>query len=513
MSAAPPILRRLTILAATCGALAAVGGISGCVVGPKFTPPTPPSAQGYAGAGDKSPPEATLTAAASAAGPWWRAFGSQALDEVMTQALAHNQTVAAAEATLEKSRDEARRERAKLLPSVSLAASYQRERINIAALGFSGFPSPTLGLYSIGPSVNYDLDLAGGQRRQLEAARAQARAQAFRADAAYLTLTGNVALQAVIIASLQAEIDAVKAVEANDRQSIDIAQKAEAAGGEPATTGLGGRLQLEQDVALLPPLEQQLAQSRHQLALLVGQAPSEWSPPDFTIADFKISAGIPVVIPSLLVHRRPDIAAAEADLHADTAMIGVQTARLYPDIRLVGTYTQEAVNPDKLAGTANGAYNFGPTLGMPLFDGGAIRADRRAAQAQAKADLARYRQTVIAAFVQVSDVLSALAQDEDHVAALTRADVTAHASLGEIREGYRLGGTRFADVVVAERRTRETTLARVQAVGQRLTDIVALYGATAADWRSAQGAPKVEAPGPVPANPGVKSLAPPDQSP
>jgi NodT family efflux transporter outer membrane factor (OMF) lipoprotein len=512
MGATTPILRPLTVPMATWIALAAASAISGCVVGPRFTPPTPPAAKGYAGAGDKAAPEAVLTAAAPA-GPWWKALGSPALDEVMARALAHNQTVAGAQATLEKARDEAQRERARLYPTVTLNASYQRERINIASLGFSGFPSPTLGLYSIGPSVSYDLDLAGGQRRRLEAARAQAQGQAFRAGAAYLTLTGNVALQAVRIAGVRAQLDAVRAVVADDRKSIEIVLEAETAGGEPVSAGLGGRLQLEQDLALLPPLEQQLAEARHALALLVGAAPSEWSPPDFAVDEFTANASIPVAIPSALVRQRPDIEAAEADLHADTAMIGAQTARLYPDVRLVASVTQQAVNPDTLASTTAAAYNFGPELSMPLFDGGAIRADRRAAEAQARADLARYRQTVIAAFVQVSDVLSALAQDQDHLDSVTRAETTARASLEEARDGYRLGGTPLANVVVADRRWREASLAKVQMIGQRLADIVGLYGATAADWRPAPSVPNGRAPEKVPTRQSVKGLAPPGQSP
>jgi len=508
MAAAAPFIRRLTALAV----LAVPGALGGCMVGPNFTPPTAPAARGYAGAGDKAAPEAVLTADGGAAGPWWRALGSPALDAVMERALAHNQTVAAAQATLEKARAQAARERAKLDPTLSVDAAYQRERINITSLGFSGFPSPTIGLYSIGPGVSYDLDLFGGQRRRLEAARAQAQGEGFRADAAYLTLTGNVALQAVRIAGLRAQVDTVQAVVADDRRSIEIVTKAEEAGGEPASAGLGGRLQLEEDLALLPPLEQQLAQARHALALLVGEAPSEWTAPDFSVDEFTVTS-IPVAIPSALVRRRPDIAAAEADLHADTALIGVESSRLYPDIKLIAGLTQEALTPSPLFNTASTAYYIGPTLTAPIFDGGAIRADRRAAQAQARADLARYRQTVITAFVQVSDVLSALAQDEDHLAALARAEATARASLEEAREGYRLGGTPLANVVIAERRWREASLAKVQAIGQRLADIVALYGATAANWRSTQTAPNDAAPAHVPRADRVKSLAPDRQSP
>jgi NodT family efflux transporter outer membrane factor (OMF) lipoprotein len=333
--------------------------------------------------------------------------------------------------------------------------------------------------------VTYDLDIVGGERRRVEAARAAARAQAGRADAAYLTLTGDVALQAVTIAGLRAEIDAVRAVVADDRQSIDIVRQAEAAGGDSRSASLGGKLQLEEDLALLPPLDQQLAQARHAMALLAGEAPGQWSPPDFAMDDFTPPAAIPVAIPSELVRRRPDIQAAEADLHADTALVGVQTARLYPDIRLAAGLTQEALTPGSLFGFGATAYDFGPSITMPIFDGGAIRADRQAARAQAQASLARYRQTVIAAFVQVSDVLSALAQDEERLAVLGRAETTARARLEDARTAYRLGGAPLAAIIIADRDWRRASLARLGAVAQRLEDIVALYAATAADWRTA----------------------------
>ena len=235
---------------------------------------------------------------------------------------------------------------------------------------------------------------------------------------------------------------------------------------------------------MLPPLLQSLAEQRHALALLVGEAPSEWSPPDFTVEDFKPPASIPVAIPSVLVESRPDIQAAEADLHADTAMVGVETARLYPDVQLVAGTSQEGVAPGSLFGLGASAYNFGPEASVPIFDGGAIRADRRAAQAQVRASLAQYRQTVIKAFTQVSDVLSALAQDDDRLATLGRAEGTAGASLEDARAAYRLGGAPLATVVGDDRTWRRASLARVDAVGQRLEDIVALYGATATDWRA-----------------------------
>lgn len=471
----------------TLGLRGLLGGLAlaGCAsVGPNFHPPAPPLADGYAAKGDRRADFPRLSSDARVAGPWWKALGYPDLDAVMDRALAHNPTIEIAQATLEKARDQAAKAKAELGPSANASAGYTRQRINLGAVGFPGFPNPTFGLYSIGPTVSYDLDLFGGGRRRLEAARAAADVQASKADAAYLTLTANVAIQAVKIAGLRAQIEAVQTLIADDRKSIDILQAAQDAGGDSPSAGLGGHRRLEEDQALLPPLEQQLAQARHALSQLVGEPPSVWSPPDFEFARFRIPGEIPLVVPSALVRRRPDIAAAEAQLHADTAVIGFQTARLYPDVRLSAGYTQEALNPDKLFGFGAAAYAFGPQASLPLYDGGAIRADRRAAQAQARASFAQYRQSVVTAFVQVSDVLSALGQDQERLARLTAAEATARASLEDAREAYRLGGGPLSDVVRADREWRQASLERIVAAGQQLADVVELYGATAADWRA-----------------------------
>jgi NodT family efflux transporter outer membrane factor (OMF) lipoprotein len=465
--------------------LAAAALVTACAaVGPDFRSPAGGAPSTYADPRDGETTLATLTPALRASGPWWRAFGSTQLDAVMDRALAHNQTLAEARATLEAASAQAAREKAAFAPQASLAGGFQQERINIEALGFSGFPSPTIGLFSVGPTVSYDFDLFGGARRRLEAARAGQRAEAFRADAAYLSLTGNVALAAAAIASLRAQITGVEAVLADDRRSIDILRRAEAAGGDAPSVKLGGELRLERDAARLPPLNQRLAAARHALALLAGEAPSQWSPPDFAFEDFTPPATIPVEVPSELVKRRPDIQAVEADLHADTALVGARTARLYPSLRLTAGFTQEALSPGPLFGLASSAYAVGPQISVPVFDGGAIRADRRVARARAEADLARYRGAVITAFSQVSDVLSALAQDEARLAALDRAEALAKVSLDDARAAERLGGGPLSRVVVADREWREASLARIEAIGQRLGDIIALYGATAADWRA-----------------------------
>ena len=464
---------------------ALAAGLCGCAtVGPNFRTPEAPAASRYTASGENVDALARLTPDVRTAGPWWTALGSTDLDRVMTDALAGNQTVAAADAALEKARAQAQGAHGEQQPRLDAAANAERERINFQAFGFPNVPNPTLDLYSIGGTVSYDLDLFGGARRRAEAADAAMQATGWRADAAYLTLTGNVALQAVRIAGLRAEAAAIREILVDDQRDIDLVNAAEAVGGEARTATTSGKAQLADDQAMLPPIDRQLSAARHAMALLVGKSPAEWSAPDFDVAGFSPPPEIPVSLPSVLVRVRPDIRAAAAERHADTARIGVADASLYPDVRLTGSLTQGAVTPGSLFGYNSTGWMIGPSVTAPLLNGGQLRADRRAAEAQARASLAQYRQTVLTAFVQIADVLTALAHDNEQLAADTQAQATAQSALSDARDAYRLGGGPFLSVVVAQRRVDQTRLRLVQAQAQRLADIVTLFAATARDWRS-----------------------------
>ncbi|MGH7023135.1 MAG: efflux transporter outer membrane subunit [Caulobacteraceae bacterium] len=473
-------------------ALTLGAALAGCAaVGPNFKPPATPNVAGYAMAGDKASGIAALAPDKRAAGPWWRDLGSPRLDEVMDQALAGNQTTAEAIANLDKARAEVASARGGLAPRVDANAGAERERINLQAFGLSSFPgfsniqNPTINLFTIGATASYDFDLFGGQRRRVETARAAAEAQSHRADAAFLTVTGNVAMAAVRIATIRAQLEAVREIIADDRRNLSIVEQAEAAGGEARSSATGPRAQIAADEALLPPLAQELSQARHNLALLVGKPPAAWTAPDFTVADFTVPSPIPVEVPSLLVRNRPDILAAEADLHADTARIGVATAALYPDIKLQAGWAQTDVSPDKLFGYGATGWNIGPTLTLPIFNGGQLRANKRAAEAQARVSLAQYRQTVLTAFTQVADVLTALAHDDDRLAALGAAETAASNALHDAQLAYSLGGGPLAAVVDAQRQLHRARLDVVQARSQKLMDVISLYAATATDWREA----------------------------
>lgn len=487
----PRLTRLFSQLAVSASALA----LSACAtVGPNFKAPEGPkgpAAAGYAMAGDAVPSGVQLSPDARVAGPWWQAFGSPELDAAIRQALADSPSIAEARATLEKAQDQARAVRGAQFPQIDANADVARQRINLAAFGFSGFPgqppiaNPTFTLYQVGGSVSYDLDLFGGRKRATEAANARADAAARQADAAYLSLSGNMAMQAMKIASLRAQIAAVQAIVADDRRIIDIVQKAQAAGGEARSALTVGVGQLAEDEALIPPLQRDLDAARHQMALLSGKSPAEWTAPDFDLAKFNVAAVTPVTLPSQLVRNRPDIRAAEEDLHAATAAIGVAVANQYPDIRLSASLTQEGVTTANLFDLKGAAWTVLGGVTQPIFHGGALKAQRRAAEADARISLARYQQTVLRAFVQVSDVLANLGSDQEAMASMRVIARAADTAEQDAQNALRLGGGPLLDVVQAHRNVSRARRALVEAEGRRMTDLVSLYAATAADWRTA----------------------------
>jgi NodT family efflux transporter outer membrane factor (OMF) lipoprotein len=404
------------------------------------------------------------------------------------EALADSPNVAEAAATLQRARAELAATRGEDGLQADLTAGATRERINLQAFGFSGFPgmpplsNPTISLYSVGGAVSYDLDLFGGDRRAREAAEARVEAEARRADAAYLSLSGNVALQAARVAGLRAQLDTVETIIAADRRQIEMVRAAERAGGAASSAATVGEAQLAQDEALAPPLRQALAQARHQLALLVGKAPGEWTAPDFSLSDFTVPAALPVSLPSRLVHDRPDIQAAEADLHAATAAIGVATAKLYPDISLNAGLTQSALKPEDLFQWSASGFTVGPSVRLPLFDR-AGKARQAEAVANAELSAARYQATVLRAFVEVADALSALAHAQESLAALARAERLGEAAVEDARKAYDLGGGALLPVVDAGRRLAQVRRQKAAVEGQILADLIQLHTATGAGWR------------------------------
>jgi len=460
--------------------------LSGCAaVGPNFTAPPTPNDAGYAMAGDEPLP-ADIAVGDKVAADWWTLFHSPALDQVVREALLNNRTLEQAKARLAASHDAVAAESG--LFSADLSAGIQRERANLNAFSGGafgsasalGFPTnPEYNLYSVSPTVSYNIDLFGAKRRRVESLKAMEESEARELDAAYLTLTGEVVEQALTIADATLQLRALEAIVATDRADLDMLRKAQAAGGATAADIAASESQLAQDLSAAPIQRQRLAVARHQLATLVGKSPSEWTPPDFDETSGALPASLPVSVPSELVRRRPDILEAEAQLHAATADVGVATANLYPNITLSATIAQDALTTGTLFSPIANSWSFGAGLTTPIFHSGQLKARQRQAEDEARAALAAYEETVLEAFNQVDDALQAIAHDDQTYAQQTAAVQAAVNRLEMTRKAYAAGGASAQDVVRRERDWRKLRLVLAQEGTGRVTDAARLLLTTA----------------------------------
>jgi NodT family efflux transporter outer membrane factor (OMF) lipoprotein len=444
-----------------------------CMVGPDFERPETTKTTTYAAAVDAPlPADQRLVQGGALNGNWWSEFRAPGLDSVVDQAIADNQDIAAARARVAEAQESVKAATGALLPQLSVGANATNTKYGPALIGPSGFVIPTFTAYSAGPNASFPTDLFGGGRRLVEQKAALAEYHHYELEAAHLTLEGNVVAQAFAMAASRAQVTAVQAVIDNDSQNVRLVETAIGIGSATQTQLVAAQSQLANDRTLLPALHQQLAVSRHALAILVSKAPAEWSSPDFALEDFTLPAEIPDVLPSELAHHRPDILAAEAQLHAACAEIGVATANLYPQLTLTVGVTAQSL---ALGGPFSAAWSVAAGLLQPIFDGGQLSAQRRAAIDRYNSALATYRQTVVTALGQVADQLQALANDADQLRSQEEAVRTAVSALDLARRSFTLGNTGIVDVIDAQRLFAEAELGRSRARAQRLMDTAQLY--------------------------------------
>jgi NodT family efflux transporter outer membrane factor (OMF) lipoprotein len=468
--------------------------LGACMVGPDFKTPETQTAPTYAASGDTPlPADQQLALGKKIEGDWWAAFRSPALDGVIKQALADNQNIAAAKARVAAAQESVKSAGGALLPQVSVGGTMGWQKYGAALFGPADFTIPPFVYYTVGPTVSFPLDLFGGQRRTVEEKAALAEYRVHELNAAYLTLSANVTAQALANASARAQIAVLRGIVANDARNAELVETAVRFGSDTRTQLLAAQSQLASDRTLLPDVQQQESTARHALALLVGKAPADWSPPSFTLDDFTLPEEIPASLPSELVHDRPDIRAAEAQLHAASADIGVATANLYPKIDLTGTLTQQALTPGGLFNTVASAWGIAGNIVQPLFNGGQLSAERRAAIDRYTEALATYRQTILTAFGQVADRLQALANDAEEIRAQNTAAEAASASLELARTSFTFGNSGILEVIDAQRRLSQAQLGYSRAKAQRLIDTAQLFlalGGTPPTAIAAAQAPK-----------------------
>ncbi|HZL58566.1 MAG TPA: efflux transporter outer membrane subunit [Stellaceae bacterium] len=461
--------------------------LAGCTVGPDFAPPPATPDAGYrpGGAADLATPPGVpaqhLAFGDEAAGDWWTMFRSPALNAVLQDAVAQNRDLAAARSSLDAAHEVVNEARGGLFPQIDLAGTAERQKLNFAAFGLKQ-PPETFNIFSIGPTVSYSLDPFGKNRRLVEERAAQAEVQNYQTAAIYLSLTGNTVSDALLVASLRAQIKTTEDIIRDDENTLDLARKAVQGGAATQMDVETARSQLATDRTLLPPLRQQLSVARHALSVLVGKSPAEWSPPDFTLDSLTLPARVPVSLPSELVHRRPDILASEAELHAASAAIGVATAQLYPNITLTGGIEQIATGTGALLTAGNNAWNIAGGLTLPLFHGGALEAQKRGAEDNFNAALASYQQTVLVSFAQVADTLDALQHDTEYLNETRQSVEAAGRSLELTRRAYQAGDLALLPVLDASRVSQRARIAYIRAQAQRYLDTAQLFLAMGGGW-------------------------------
>jgi NodT family efflux transporter outer membrane factor (OMF) lipoprotein len=470
--------------------------LAGCAVGPDFTPPAAPKLARYTA---QSLPDATAAPGAKdgeaqkfltgrdVAGQWWGLFRSPRLTGLVATALARNPSLEAARETLRQAQETTLAAAGAFFPQVTAQGSRARQKFSPAESGLSpatrGTPSiPPFTVYTAQVSVSYTFDIWGQTRRTVEADAAQAEAQRFQLEGAANMLAANTATAAINAAALEAEIDAEEKLVAAEQRLLTTVKRQFDLGGATGTDVATQETQLANTQALVVPLQIQLAQTRDQLAAYLGRAPSEADIPPIALDELTLPGELPVSLPSALVAQRPDIRAASAQLHAATAQVGVAEANRLPQITLSAFAGSAPAQFADLFTPGNGIWSLTNQIATPIFEGGTLLHQQRAAEAAMRASAASYRNVVIGAFQNVADVLTALAQDASALQANDTAARAAARSLSLAQLQYGAGGVAYPIVLQAQTQYQTAVINLIKARAARYTDTVALFAALGGGW-------------------------------
>lgn len=470
--------------------LALSGALAGCSVGPDFLAPQGPKAATYlpeqttelVAAGIPGGEAQRIVQSLDIPGQWWGVFQSPQLNNLIEGALVANPDIKAAAASLKAAQFNARAQRATLFPTIGLGLGASQNQVAPILQSPPANQNSIFGLFTAGLTISYALDIWGGNRRQIESLDALAEQQCFQLEGAYLSLASNVVAAAILEASLRAQVAATQRIIAAQRETLTILQRQSGLGAVPGADVATQQAALAQAEATLPPLNKALAQQRNLLTSLTGRYTNEQVAERFTLADLKLPSELPLSLPSRLVEQRPDVRAAEANLHSAGALVGVAIANQLPQITLAVGVGTTALSTDTLFGPNQTSTNVGASLLQTILDGGALAAKKEAAKAGLEQADAQYRSTVVNAFRNVADTLNALEYDAITLKAAVDSERAAAASLEIARRRLDLGDTTYVFVLIAELTYQQAQLVRIQAQANRLTNTAALFQALGGGW-------------------------------
>lgn len=480
--------------------------LANCAVGPDFKKPAAPDITRYTSTALPDKTAATTGIAGSAQtfaankatpGQWWTLFGSEPLNRLVEQALANNPDLKAADASLRQAQENYYAMRGELLPSVDANFSPTRKKLNPASFGQAGAPSSIFTLYNASVNVSYGIDIFGGERRAIEGALARTNYQRFEKMAAHLTLAANVVTSAIEEASLSQQVKETKNIIDIESKQLEVLKKQLALGAVPKSTVLEQEATLAMTQTNLPPLEKQLAQQYNQIAVLAGIFPGKNTSDIFDLANLKLPEELPISLPSKLVEQRPDILAAQEQLHEASAEIGVSTANMLPQISLTGSYGYESTKFNNLFASSAGVWSIGGNLLQPIFHGGQLLHQKRAAVAAYDKAAAQYQSTVLLAFKNVADTLRALEYDANALAAQVTAEAAAKNSLDLAQTQFSAGAISYPQLLDAQRTYQQARIGLVKAQALRFADTAALFQALGGSYNNTDSTPQKS---PAPAN-------------
>ena len=484
-------MNRLVSRWASLPAVVVVAFVTGCAVGPNFSRPAAPVG-GYTRERLAAATVATPVPAGEAQrliegidipGQWWALFHSEPLNGLIEEALRNNPDLQAAQAALRVARETVLAQQGAYFPSVvaSFTPSRQKDPTGaVAPTAASG--NPTFSLFTAQVAVSYTPDVFGLNRRTVEGLAAQAEAQRFQVEATYLTLTANLVAAAVQEASIRGQIEATQEIITIGRALLESLRLQKALGRIAEADVAAQEAALAQAEASLPPLQKQLAVQRDLLTALMGRLPSKEPVERFELASLTLPQELPVSLPAQLVEQRPDVRAAEANLHAASAQIGVAVANRLPNVALTASDGSAATKIGQLFTPGTGLWSIAASLLQPVLDGGTLLHKERAARAAFDQAAAQYRSTIITACQNVADTLHALQTDAAAVQATARAEQAAVRSLEIARKQLELGAVNYPTVLTAQQTYVQARLALVQAQASRYADTAALFLALGGGW-------------------------------
>jgi multidrug efflux system outer membrane protein len=465
--------------------------IAGCSVGPDYnqppaiaSQPVPAAFTGTVSATNYSEWKVAQPSASLPRGEWWKVFDRAELDRLESLAATNNQNLAATAAQVEQARALVKVARADFFPQLSAQPSYVRQgtSFNAPQNGKAAGAAYTYNTFMAPLDLNWELDLWGRVRRESESAQAHFMAVADDFASAKLLLQAEVASDYFMLCALEAEHALVADTITTYRRSLELTQNRRQGGIASDLDVAQAETQLRVAEAELPALELQQETLLHALATLCGQPATGFQlAPDNLMTN--AIPNLPVSLPSELLERRPDIAAAERRMNAANADVGVAKSAFYPQVYLNGGAGYESLSANSLFDWPSRVWALGPSVNFPLFTGGRNRAQLAAARAAYDGTVANYRETVLTAFQEVEDQLSAQRLLAAQFDAQSAAVAAAQHTLDISNNRYQAGLDTYLDVATAQSVTLSNERTVVQLAGQRLVAEVALIKALGGGWQ------------------------------